>query len=171
MISVWVMNFCKQRSIRFCTLLISFHETLESSSDLPAEAAGGGAGAGGGAAAAVPALPLMSLLFWFEGGTGAGTAAAGTPGCGKAATGVILGSAAARVTSMATVSFMSSCFCTPARSKCAPQRRIADFSVLKTNVVYAVRVISIRAAAARLPSCETVLLCMLPQPQHPNPVH
>lgn len=111
MISVWVMNFCKQRSIRFCTLLISFHETLESSSDLPEAAAGGAAGSGGGAAGA--ALPLMSLLFWFEGGTGAGIAAAGIPGGGNATTGLALGSAAAGVTSMATASLMSSLMVPP----------------------------------------------------------
>lgn len=35
MISVCVMNFCRQRSIRFCTLLMSCHDTLGSSCFTP----------------------------------------------------------------------------------------------------------------------------------------
>lgn len=74
MISVWVMNFCRHRSIRFCTLLMSFQETLESSSALPAPPAEEAA-AGPPSPLAPPALLLLVFSF---------AAAAGACGCGAA---------------------------------------------------------------------------------------
>lgn len=87
MISVWVMNFCRHRSIRFCTLLMSFQETLASSCALLALL-----GAAGGCAAAatpVPAAPpfpappalLLGLSFAAPAGGGCGC---GGPACGMA---------------------------------------------------------------------------------------
>lgn len=138
MISVWVMNFCRHRSIRFCTLLMSFQETLASSSALLLLAA---AAAEGAAATTTfettppppppsPAPP-PALLLGFSFAAPAG----GACGCGGAACGMAPGSCTG-ATSMAGVG-SASWLCQPRLSfALTPTRQdrkwwlLADVSLL-----------------------------------------